>query len=194
MPSVFLDVVPYESAFLWRNDPKIYRWCRQATTITYGQHQEYWQKVDSDPSKQFYGIYHMTTTKTTPIGVCGFTSINGIIRSAEFSMYIATAHQSKGYAKEALVELFSRGFYELGLNKIWGETFEDNPAMMLFNWLGMRKDGLLRDAYFKNGKYCNAYVISILRREWDEHHPDQYRDRVLNNPERYALSYREEHG
>lgn len=189
-PIVFLDVVPYESAFHWRNDPQIYTWCRQHTIRSMGQHQEYWAKVDSEHSSQFYGIYVAKQKNNIfPVGVCGFTGINWISRVAEFSLYISVKHQRQGYAKEAIKDLFSRGFYEFGLNRIWGETFEGNPALTLFESIGMKQEGKLRHHYFKNGKLIDAHIMGILREEWDAGHSTCYLNHVLYNPSRHSVAY-----
>ena len=189
-PTVFLDIVPYESAFTWRNDPKIYRWCRQHTTRSFSQHRDYWERIEQDASCQFYGIFRPSPPgKITAIGVTGLTSINWISRSAEFSLYIAPGYQGKGHAKDALIELFARGFHELNLNRIWGETFDDNHAQNLFRSLGMHEEGRLRETYFKNGSMCDSIMFSLLRREWDAKYSTAYLRHVIHNTSRQSLSY-----
>lgn len=103
---------------------------------------------------------------TVPIGVCGLTSIDMEARKAEFSLYIGPEHQGKGYGSEALKLLLYHGFLNLGLNQIWGETFDKNPAAKMFEELGFKKDGTRRQFYMKSGKLIDCHLYSILRDEW----------------------------
>ncbi len=118
--------------FNWRNDPKIYKWCRQVGEITQYQHNSYWYSVDTSNDKKFWAIRNVNDSGYITVGCAGLTSIDYINSRAEFSLYIGSEHQGKGYGKEALKKLFNIGFKELNLNCIWGETFEGNPALKMF--------------------------------------------------------------
>ena len=150
-----------------RNDPRVYRWCRQNNLITDLQQEEWIKKISFDPSIRMYTIWthHSTSHGVELVGVCGLTSIDLINKRAEFSCYIDPDHQKKGFAKDALKALFKYGFEEMNLNIIWGETFSDNHAQHLFEKMGMVKEGVRRDFYFKAGKYCDAILYSIKRTE-----------------------------
>lgn len=146
----------------WRNDERIFRWCRQDDLISKEAHLDWYYKQDKDPTIRMYGIW----VDEGMIGVCGLTSIDLINRRAEFSLYIGPCFQGKGFSKMALKTLFTAGFQMLGLNSIWGETFEDNPAQSLFFDIGMTHDGRRREFYFKEGKFKDALLFSVLKDEW----------------------------
>lgn len=147
-----------------RNDPLIWRWCRQNNLITESQQERWRDSADADPSIRMFSIIRREPFGDV-IGVCGLTSIDLINRRAEFSCYIDPGYQKYGHGRESLMTLFKYGFEEMNLNIIWGETFSDNPAQHLFEKLGMVKEGLRRDFYFKAGKYCDAILYSIKRSE-----------------------------
>ena len=98
--------------------------------------------------------------------MCGLTSIDYINSRAEFSLYIGHSYQRQGFAKDALKALLEVAFNEVNLNGVWGETFEGNHALNLFEKLGMKKEGTRRQFYFKGGKYIDAHLVSITREEW----------------------------
>jgi RimJ/RimL family protein N-acetyltransferase len=100
------------------------------------------------------------------VGVAGLTSIDRLARRAEFSLYIGPEHHGEGYGRKALIALFTKGFRDLGLNLIWGESFDGNPAIRLFESLGMIREGTRRDFYFKDGRFIDAHLFSIRSTEW----------------------------
>ena len=117
----------------WRNDPRIWKWTRQNDLIS-EKHQYAWFEAQAkDPTLRMYLIHDK---KGKPIGVCGLTSIEHINKRAEFSLYIEPESQGMGYGSAALKTLCCHGFDMLGLNCIWGETFEGNPAAGMFEALG----------------------------------------------------------
>lgn len=148
----------------WRNNPKIWKWCRQYDLISEVDQERWFEKQASDPSISMYGVCDQHGHL---IGVCGFTSIDLINRRAEFSLYIAPDKHGNGYGKKALLALFSHGFMNFGLNCIWGETFENNPAINLFESIGMKQEGTRRDFYYRDGHFIGAHLYSLLRPEWD---------------------------
>jgi UDP-4-amino-4,6-dideoxy-N-acetyl-beta-L-altrosamine N-acetyltransferase len=147
----------------WRNNPTIYNWCRQNNLISKENQLEWFDRQNSDPALRMFvfGENHA-------IGVCGLTDIDLINRRAEFSLYIAPEYQKQGFAPLALKELFDYGFYTLGLNVIWGETFDDNPALKLFLRMGLTVEGYRRDFYYKQGKFIGCHLLSLKRAEWDQ--------------------------
>jgi RimJ/RimL family protein N-acetyltransferase len=102
----------------------------------------------------------------TPLGVCGLTSIDLYNRHAEFSLYIAPQLQGDGLGTRALKTLLAYGFKTLGLNSIWGETFQGNHALKMFEQMGFKIEGSRRDFYFRDGKYIDAVLVSMQASEF----------------------------
>ena len=146
-----------EQMLKWRNNPKIWRWCRQSDLIPYADHIR-WHKTNTE---KMYGIHDGLKF----LGVAGLTSVDEVARRAEFSCYIGPGYHRQGYCRRALKTLFKHGFENLNLNLIWGETISGNPALELFKSLGMQVEGVRRDFYYKAGSYQNCTLISIKRSE-----------------------------
>lgn len=147
---------------LWRNDERIRTWCRQYDLISEQAHSEWFERQAKDPTIRMYAIYDNGI-----VGVCGLTSIDQVNRRAEFSLYIDPGRHGNGLGERALKTLLHHGFYNLGLNCIWGETFEGNPAAKMFERLGMKEEGRRRDFYYRNGRFIDARLFSVLRADFD---------------------------
>lgn len=155
----------------WRNDYRIWSWCRQNSLINERSHLAWyeWQATAADV-KMF-----MVIKDEKGVGVCGLTSIDLANRRAEFSCYVAPDCQNGGIGRAALLTLFEHGFVDLGLNMIWGETFEGNPAFNLFNSIGMKTEGVRRNFYWKDGRYLNAILVSMSADEFKDLYAFSYR-------------------
>lgn len=161
----YLDISLLRS---WRNNPAIYRWCRQNDLISEIDQENWYERQNDDPGVKMYGIKKPSGEL---VGVCGFTGIDWIARKAEFSLYIAPEYQNQGFGRIALEQLLELGFRGFNFHLIWGEVIEGNHAMLLFRALGFIDEGIRRDFYFKDGDYQNATIISLRRQEWMASHP-----------------------
>lgn len=155
--------LPVDKMLVWRNDPQIFNFTRQFTLLSPSQHRAYIEKIADDPTIKLFTV---ETLDNQVLGVCGFTSINYLNQNAEFSLYIAPEFQGKGYGKKALIALCTHGFKQFNFNRIWGETFEYNNAQFMFENIGFKKEGILRQSYFRNGNYIDSIIYSVLRKEW----------------------------
>lgn len=149
-------------AFHWRNDPQIYKWCRQFEPLSYDKHMAWAKSLKDRADVRMFGVY----VGGACVGTAGLTSINSINGSAEFSLYIGPEHQENGYGAKALQTLVDYGFKVLRLHHIFGESFAGNPALRMFEQIGFVREGTRRQYYFREGKYIDAHVFSVLSTEW----------------------------
>jgi RimJ/RimL family protein N-acetyltransferase len=157
--------IPQKARF-WRNNIAVWKWCRQNTLLSELDQEKWLEKIEYDPTIKMFGVYCYGKERQNFVGVCGFTSINTLNRSAEFSLYIGPEAQGKGYGRKALELLIAHGFMDFGFKRIWGEVFEGNPAMTMFERIGFVHDGTLRSSYWKSGRWIDSHLISILDEEW----------------------------
>lgn len=171
--NVQVSLVPFDSglnakARAWRNDWRIWQWCRQNDLISDLDQTNWFQRQNADPKIKMYGIAAKDPEKPEKylVGVAGLTDIDHMNKRAEFSLYIDPDRHGLGLGKATLQVLFDHGFGNLGLNVIYGETFDGNPAAKLFEKIGMVKEGTRRQFYWKDGKYVDAHLYSLTREEW----------------------------
>lgn len=153
----------------WRNNPEFRKYFREYREISKDmQLKWYQQKVLGDPSTMMFAIHDAKTDEL--LGCCGLCYINWVHRNADLSLYIGWHDayiDTVGYAEESCRLLFTYGFQELGLEKIWTEIYEfDDPKFTLYQKLGFHQDGMLRKQYLYNGKFWDSRMLSLLREEF----------------------------
>ena len=104
------------------------------------------------------------------IGDCAFFDFDWTSRCAEFGIMIGDKSVwDQGYGTETVGLLLKHGFESLNLNRIVLRVFDDNPrAIRAYKKSGFTHEGTLRQAAFKNGRYHDLHVMSVLRSEWDQ--------------------------
>lgn len=105
------------------------------------------------------------------VGNIALQHIHPIYRSAEFTIVIGEKSVwGQGIGKEAGKLLCDHGFKALNLHRIYCGTFENNIAMQrLAHYLGMKQEGIRRQAAYKDGRYLDIIEYGVLRDEYEEH-------------------------
>ena len=153
----------------WFND--------EATTLSMQKHRfpntkedqlEFFRKeIAGNDKKLQLGI---CTIDGGPIfGVVSLNNIDYISRKAEISMIIGESKYRKiKYMTETLELILSQAFNSLNLRRIYGGTIMNELAELLCRALGFKREGLLRQDVFINGKYHDVYLIGILKEEFEQ--------------------------
>ncbi len=102
------------------------------------------------------------------LGVTAFHRLDYVSRAAIFSICIPeTNNWGHGYGQEATRLMMEYGFEILNLNRIQLHVWEKNErAIRAYGKAGFQREGLLREAMYHNGEYCNFLVMGLLAREW----------------------------
>ncbi|MGB0897268.1 MAG: GNAT family N-acetyltransferase [Flavobacteriaceae bacterium] len=153
----------------WRNITHFRRNFREVRELSM-YHQEKWITAVNNRSTDYMFVI-VDLASNQAIGAAGLLYINWIIRSADFSFYIGANEQyidDKGLADDAARLLINYGFNTLNLNKIWMELYEfDDKKLRFFREdFHFVTDGKLRQNCYEDGRYWDAYLISLLRKEW----------------------------
>ncbi len=158
----FRRIVANDDGFVrdCRNDPRIYKWCRQNEPLHPEQRKAWFTNQQVD---QTLSMYAFESERLSPLGVCGLTSIDRINSRAEVSLYVDPNKHRQGIGFQAAKLLIDRAFNVHNLNSIWGEAFEGSPAIGLFKKCGFKEEGRRRQFYFREGKYVDAILFSLNR-------------------------------
>lgn len=109
----------------------------------------------------------------TPIGYTNLFDIDREQRKAELSLMIGERRAwGRGYAGDALRALLRHAFTPpesggLGLHKVYLSVFAENAgARRVYARCGFREDGILREDMFRDGRWHDQILMSVLDREF----------------------------
>ena len=75
--------------------------------------------------------------------------------------------QGKGAGTFAVKEILNHAFNNLNLHRVELTVLKNNErAMKLYEKSGFKREGTLRQVYYKNGSFVDAYIYSILKDEY----------------------------
>jgi len=102
------------------------------------------------------------------LGLVSLVSINYMNQSAEFHIMIGDkANQGQGVGTFAINEMLNHAFNNMNLQRIELTVLEDNErAKHVYEKLGFVYEGRKRKARYKNGKFVDMLMYSILKTEF----------------------------
>ncbi|MFX0033802.1 MAG: GNAT family N-acetyltransferase [Candidatus Hodarchaeota archaeon] len=155
-----------ESFLKWLNDPEITQYLTGYRPLTQDMEEDWFDNLKKRENAIIFSILLKDNQKL--IGNCGIEDIHWVNRSATCGLFIGDKeNQGKGYGPEALRLLLDYGFSTLNLNRIDLKVYEFNTrAIKCYKKVGFIEEGRKRQATFKNGKYYDDIVMSILHEEW----------------------------
>ncbi|MBE2187358.1 MAG: GNAT family N-acetyltransferase [Rhodothermales bacterium] len=106
------------------------------------------------------------------LGHVGLYRIDYRIRSAEFAIMLGEpAFRGQGIGKRCTRFMLEYGFRELNLNRVDLSVLATNErAIGLYESLGFRHEGRLREAQFRSGQYVDVLLMAILAKEYADGH------------------------
>jgi RimJ/RimL family protein N-acetyltransferase len=125
---------------------------------------------DASTAPQDTSVFTIVPTELgRPIGVAGLYLIQWICRRAEFRILIGDDEgRGRGYGTEAAKLVVDYGFDKLNLETIYlGVNIENNGAVRSYEKAGFQREGIRRKLVYRNGRYYDVLMMSILREEWN---------------------------
>lgn len=103
-----------------------------------------------------------------PVGIVGLYAIQWICRRAEFRILLGDdVARGRGYGTAAAKAIVDYGFDLLNLETIYlGVNTENTGAIRSYEKAGFRREGIRRKLIYRNSRYYDALMMSILREEW----------------------------
>lgn len=93
----------------------------------------------------------------------GFAETSGSIELKR----IVVAVPERGLGRRVLQELLRIVFREVGAHRLFLDVFEDNSrARHVYECLGFRYEGVMREAANREGQWCNLHLMSMLETEY----------------------------
>jgi ribosomal-protein-serine acetyltransferase len=102
------------------------------------------------------------------VGRMGMHRINHQNKIGEIGYWLAGDLQGRGVVTKCCKTLIGHGFTVLDLNRIEIKCGVGNhKSMAIPEKLGFKKEGILRQAEWLNGKFIDLYLYALLKEEWE---------------------------
>jgi diamine N-acetyltransferase len=153
----------------WLNDPNVRRGLILHLPMSLAQEQAWFEDMIKRPqAEQPFVIELKLGSEWVMIGNCGVHQIDWRCRSATLGIFIGEkGYWNQGYGTEAMQLLIKHGFENLNLNRLALDVYEDNlGAIRAYEKAGFVLEGRKRQAMYKDGRYLDILVMSVLRDEW----------------------------
>lgn len=99
------------------------------------------------------------------IGMITLANIDYVNRACALHIMVGEkSAQGKGAGTYAVNQMIKHAFNNLNMNRIELGVLECNErAIGLYEKCGFRREGIKRQAIYKNGKYINMIIMSVLK-------------------------------
>jgi len=155
----------------WLNDPEVSAGLLMVLPLSFEDEEAWFENMIKSPAAQHPLVIEVHNADDWKmIGNCGFHMIDWRIRSAEVGIFIGDkSYWNRGYGTEVMRLLLRHGFNTLNLNRIALEVFETNPrAIRAYEKAGFVHEGRRRQDMFKDGRYIDVLLMSVLCSEWQD--------------------------
>jgi len=128
-------------------------------------HKNWIKETDGDQLNKRFAI-------ETPDGIIGLSSIMKIDwrnKNAWHGIMIGDKNiRGKGYGIDTVMTTMRYAFDEMGLERLDGQMIEYNePSIGMYcKKLGWKKEGTLRNWYFRRGRFWDKVVVGITRKDY----------------------------
>jgi ribosomal-protein-alanine N-acetyltransferase len=150
--------------YKWFNDPEITFFQNKGIfPNTKEKQRQYYDFQLNSHNDVVFAIIEEASEKH--IGNVGLHHINWVSRSAELGIVLGEKNiWGKGYGKQSWQLITEYGFQVLNLHRIFAQIIEGNiSSCKSAEAAGFKREGLIRDFIFKNGKYLNMIYYNSLK-------------------------------
>ena len=159
-----LEVGDLEMVMNWRMSEHVTEYMNTDPVLTL-ENQKCWYDMLVASDQMYYWIVEVDGV---PCGVINLSDIDRSNKRCGWGYYVAVKKlRSFELAASLEMSLYDYAFDVLGLNKVSGDTFCENRASVEMHKLcGCETEGILKEHIYKNGKYYDVYVQSMLAEKW----------------------------
>ena len=155
--------------YVWVNDPDVTRYLSLYLPMSTVDEENWFNSMTQrSQSEKTLVIEVRDGNGWKMIGNCGVFDIDTIGRLGEIGIMLGEKDEwDKGYGTEAMSLLVHHCFETLNFNRVYLRVYAENlRAKRAYEKAGFVEEGRLREAVYKNGKYDDVIIMSVLRAEW----------------------------
>ncbi|MFM8432683.1 MAG: GNAT family N-acetyltransferase [Bacteroidota bacterium] len=166
LPEIRLRPLRVDDAFVtwnWRNHPMVREYFSgHGEEVTLVDEQDWvHRQLKSDQDGVTFCVEDALSGLL--VGMTFLKKIDRRNRQAEFAILIDPSQSGKGYGIAACLATLREAFSSYTLHRVYLKVRTDNEAAIrLYDRCGFMKEGILRDDHFKNGRFYDQYIMSVL--------------------------------
>ena len=104
----------------------------------------------------------------TPAGTVGLDRATPVDGSTEIGVVLAPEFWGEGYGTEASRTLTTYAFEERRIHRVEAVAVDENAgSCRIWEKLGFREEGRLKEAAYHRGRYMDLLVYAVLEDEWE---------------------------
>jgi len=156
---------------LWVNDPEVTRGLTLILPMSSVTEEKWFEGLQGrDPFERPLAIDLQDGGGWRLIGNCGVFDIDWVSRSAELGIMLGDKSVwNQGFGTQVMIMLLRHCFETLNLNRAFLRVYGSNDrARHAYVKAGFVEEGCMRQASFKEGRYDDVHIMSVLRSEWDD--------------------------
>jgi RimJ/RimL family protein N-acetyltransferase len=149
----------------WLNDAEVTRFLTLYRPLSLAAEEDY---IDRMRQGDDIALAIVLRADDRLIGGTGLHAMDTRCRRASFGVFIGDKQEwGKGYGSEATRLMLGYAFETLNLNRVWLHVYEYNErGIRAYEKLGFRREGVLRQDTFRDGRYWDTITMAVLREEW----------------------------
>lgn len=107
--------------------------------------------------------------ESEPVGLASLTGIDSVHRRAEFHLLIGRRDlHGRGLGTDATLATLRHAFHDLNLHRVFVWVLATNTAAIrVYEKVGLRREGVAREAAYKRGRYEDLLHMGILSHEFE---------------------------
>ncbi|RLC55864.1 MAG: N-acetyltransferase [Chloroflexota bacterium] len=153
----------------WFADPEVRRYLALYLPFSLAQEERWFENLLERLERREDVVLAIETAEGVHIGNVGLHRIDWRNRNAELGIAIGErSYWNQGYGTDAIRTLLGLAFREMNLYRVFLRVDADNVrGIRCYEKAGFRREGVLREAVFKEGAYHDQYIMSILQSEFE---------------------------
>lgn len=152
----------------WFNDPEVRQYLLMYEPMSKAKEERWFEEMLERKNDLVFAIEAQIGEQWVHIGNVGLHRIDWKNRTAILGIALGEkAYWGQGFGTDATRTMLRFAFEELNLHRVELEVFDFNPrAMRSYEKAGFRHEGTRRQALFRQGRYHDVHVMSILQSEY----------------------------
>lgn len=151
-----------ELMFQWINHRDLVLRSAPFKPISEAQHRAWFEQVQRRDDVAIFAIRLLDGDRL--IGYCQLRAIDTVHRTAELQIRLGAADEwGKGYGTDAVERLLKFAFRDKNLHRVYLHVLSHNAAAVrIYRKTGFRKEGVMKDAAFIDGRHVDVLMMAIL--------------------------------